>query len=170
MTQCHKSVLDWQIANRRADAYILDLAYNAMKTKAPSMVPKNYSGAGDGISRLGSKGTFELKRRLNQIDVTFEWTSASDPGSIQVELSDYVTQYFSWYHMEDTDIFQLSLFTEYQHPGEVFRAHPNYREAISPWYDWAMFRWSKEQRPAKCNRSNHDVDLLYMDAGVANDE
>jgi hypothetical protein len=170
MTQRRKSVLDWQIANRRADAYILDLAYNAMKTKAPIMVPKNYSGAGDGISRLGSKGMFELKRRPNQIDVTFEWTSASNPGRISLELSDYVTQYFSRYHMEDTDIFQLSLFTEYQRQGEVFWAHPNYREAIGPWYDWAMFRWSKEQRLAKRNRSNHAVDVSHMDAGVANDE
>jgi hypothetical protein len=30
MTQKRKSVLDWQIASRRADSYILDLAFNLM--------------------------------------------------------------------------------------------------------------------------------------------
>jgi hypothetical protein len=41
MTQGQKSVLDWQITNQRAESYILDLAYNAMNTNAPTSVPVN---------------------------------------------------------------------------------------------------------------------------------
>jgi hypothetical protein len=95
MTQRRKSVLDWQIANRRADAYILDLAYNAMKTKAPSVVSNVDLGTGDGLSCLGSKGMLELQHHHNRIDVTFEWTSATDPGIVPCDISDYVTLYFS---------------------------------------------------------------------------
>jgi hypothetical protein len=95
MTQRRKSVLDWQIANRRADAYILDLAYNAMKTKAPSVVSNVDLGTGDGLSRLGSKGMLELQHHHDRIDVTFEWTSATDPGIVPCDISDYVTLYFS---------------------------------------------------------------------------
>jgi hypothetical protein len=51
MMQRQKSVLDWQIANHRADAYILDLAYDAMKTKAPSVESNVDLSTHDGLSR-----------------------------------------------------------------------------------------------------------------------
>jgi hypothetical protein len=38
MTQGCKYVLDWQeIANHRADSYVLDLAYDGMNTKSPNI-------------------------------------------------------------------------------------------------------------------------------------
>ena len=107
MTQGRKSVLDWQIANRRADAYILDLAYDAMKTKVPGFESKVDSGVQNGLSRLASKGIFELQRHPDRIDVNFGWTSESDPGRIPREISDYITLYFSRYHMLDSDTLQL---------------------------------------------------------------
>jgi hypothetical protein len=39
MKQRLKSVLDWQIANRCADSYILDLAYNLMQPNLPILPP-----------------------------------------------------------------------------------------------------------------------------------
>ena len=124
----------------------------------------------NGISRLGAKGTFVISRTNATISATFEWTSRSDVGNIPVELSDYVIQYFSRYYMEDTDEFSLPLFTEYRRQGQVFRAHPNYRKAIGPWYDWVLFRWRKEQRRGRRNRSNHAVDVSHMDQSTDLDE
>jgi hypothetical protein len=170
MTQGRKSVLDWQIANRRADAYILDLAYDAMKTKVPGFESKVDPGVQNGLSRLASKGIFELQRHPDRIDVNFGWTSESDPGRIPREISDYITLYFSRYHMLDSDTLQLPFFTEYKRQGEVFRAHPNYRQAIGPWFDWAMFRWDKEERQSRRNRSTHAVDVAHMDAGATDGE
>jgi hypothetical protein len=49
--QGQKSVLDWQIANRRAKSYILDLAYNAMNANAPLTSADN---GGNAMHRMGS--------------------------------------------------------------------------------------------------------------------
>jgi hypothetical protein len=157
MTQGRKSVLDWQIANRRADAYILDLAYDAMKNKVPVFESNVDLGTQDGLSRLASKGIFELQRHPDRINVNFGWTSESDP-------------YLSRYHMLDSDTLHFPFFTEYKCLGRVFRAHLNYRQAIGPWYDWAMFHWNKEEHQSRQNCSTHAVDVAHMDAGVSDGE
>jgi hypothetical protein len=170
MTQRRKSVLDWQIANRRADSYILDLAFNAMSTSSPSAMSPNPPNAVDGMSRCAAKGRFELHRAQGNINATFRWTSATDAGVIHPILRDYVIRYFSRYHMYNLDQLSLPFFTEYQRQGEVFRAHPNYRNAIGPWYDWVMFRWRRAARPSKRNRSQHVVDVSHMDQSAEKDE
>jgi hypothetical protein len=163
MTQGRKSVLDWQIANRRAESYILDLAYNAMNTKAPTAVSVNRDDAEDGISRLGAKGEFVITRHENEFSATFEWTSRTDVGGIRTELSDYVLSYFTRYHMDDTDVLKIPFFTEYKRQGQIFRAHPNYRKTIGPWFDWVVFRWRREQRRCRRNRTEHAVDVAHME-------
>ena len=167
MTQGRKSVLDWQIANRRADSYILDLAYNLMHPQTTPNTTLDVEASFQGVSHLGAKGQFLLKRITNRIQVTFAWTSATDVGPLPDYLIEYIVQYFPRYCMVDIDRFVLPFYTEYKRHGHTFRAHPNYRAGQqSPWYDWAMFRWRKEQRTGRRNRSTHAVDVAYMDADV----
>jgi hypothetical protein len=54
MTQGCKYVLDWQIVNRCADSYILDLAYNLMHPQAAIDTSMNADTAFHGISHLGA--------------------------------------------------------------------------------------------------------------------
>ena len=61
MTQNRKSVLDWQIANRRADSHILDLAHNLMQPTLKPSTPIDNSLVRHGISHLGAKGQFILR-------------------------------------------------------------------------------------------------------------
>ena len=136
MTQKRKSVLDWQIANRRADSYILDLAYNLMHPPLPVPVEVDDAILKHGISHLGAKGKFTMRRLPGRIDVMFEWTSATDVGPLPQFLSEYIVQYFSKYHMEDQMVFTLPFYTEYKRNGQFFRAHHNYHHGgNSKWYD-----------------------------------
>jgi hypothetical protein len=70
--------------------------------------------------------------------------------------------------MVDLDRFVLTFYTEYKRHGHTFRAHPIYQAGKQPpcWYDWAMFRWCKEQRAGRQNRSTYTVDVGYMNEGV----
>jgi hypothetical protein len=165
MTQKRKSVLDWQIANRRADSYILDLAYNLMLPSVPTTPPIDENELIHGISHRGAKGTFHLRRENNRIFVSFQWTSATDVGPLPHYLTEYVVQYFSTHHMGDQADLKIPFFTEYKRNGETFRAHHNYHYGGNgKWYDWVMFRWRKEQRAGKRNRSVHAVDVAHMDS------
>ena len=171
MTQKRKSVLDWQIANRRADSYILDLAFNLMHPPTPAEVVDDDAILKHGISHLGAKGKFVMRRVTGSIDVTFEWTSATDVGPLPSSLMEYIVQYFSKYHMDDQLEFILPFYTEYKRNGQFFRAHHNYHHGgNSKWHDWVMFRWRKEQRPGKRNRSTHAVDVAYMDEAGEQDQ
>lgn len=171
MTQGRKSVLDWQIANRRADSYILDLAYNLMHPASPPDTLPDADTSFQGISHLGAKGQFVFTRVPNSIQVIFAWTSATDVGPLPDYIIEYIVQYFPRYCMVDLDRFVLPFYTEYQRHGHTFRAHPNYRAGQqSPWYDWAMFRWRKEQRSCRRNRSSYAVDVAYMDNEVNEDQ
>jgi hypothetical protein len=60
MTQGHKSVLDWKIGNCRAESYILDLAFNDMSSRAPSLSTLIDHVEPDGIVCNGAKGVFVL--------------------------------------------------------------------------------------------------------------
>jgi hypothetical protein len=169
MTQNRKSVLDWQIANRRADSYILDLAYNAMNANA--LLTTNDNGyLPDGISPLGAKGRFVLLRNADNLSSSFQWTSQTDVGDLRPELTEYVLRYFTRYHMEEVNELTIPFFTEYRRQGQVFRAHPNYRQAIGPWFDWVLFRWRKEERRGRRNRTSHDVDVAHMELEADRDE
>jgi hypothetical protein len=171
MTQKRKSVLDWQIANRRADSYILDLAFNLMHPPTPAPVDVDDAILKHGISHLGAKGKFLMRRVTGSIDVTFEWTSATDVGPLPPSLTEYIVQYFAKDHMEDQMEFTLPFYTEYKRNGQLFRAHHNYHHGgNSKWHDWVMFRWRKEQRPGRRNRSSHAVDVAYIDEGGEQDQ
>jgi hypothetical protein len=170
MTQGRKSVMDWQIANRRADSYIFDLAYNAMRSKKPQAPQGEDHALLDGISSQSSKGAFLLTRSNNRVEASFQWTSATFAGRIPEQLSDYVRHYFSRYYMDEIDSLEIPFFTEYRRQGQVFRAHPNYRDSIGAWNDWVMFCWRKEQRPRRRNRSNHAVDVSHCDRDKDLDE
>ena len=170
MTQGRKSVLDWQIANRRADSYILDLAYNLMHPPTLPDTTVDANASFHGVSHLGAKGQFVLTRSGTTIDVTFAWTSATDVGPLPDYIIEYIVQYFPRYCMVDRDLFVLPFYTEYKRHGHTFRAHPKYQAGKqSPWYDWAMFRWRKEQRAGRRNRSTYAVDVAYMDGDVDQD-
>jgi hypothetical protein len=165
MTQRRKSVLDWQIANRRADAYILELAYNLM---VPTVIPPdalvNIPVENHGISHRGAKGYFQFQAADTKIRVSFKWTSATDVGPLPFNVTEYIVQYFSNHHMDGIDELIIPFFTEYKREGITFRAHHNYHHGgNAKWYDWVMFRWRKEQRPGRRNRSSHAVDVAYMD-------
>jgi hypothetical protein len=170
MTQKRKSVLDWQIANRRADSYILDLAFNLMQAPMLDSVIDDNNTLKHGISHLGAKGKFRMRRASSKIDVTFEWVSATDVGPLPQYLTAYIVQYFSQYHMDECSEFNLPFFTEYKRNGQFFRAHHNYRGGNSKWYDWVMFRWRKEQRAGRRNRSTYAVDVAYLDEGAEHDQ
>jgi hypothetical protein len=123
-----------------------------------------------GVSHLGAKGQFVLTRIPNSIQVTFAWTSATDVGPLPDFIIEYIVQYFPRYCMVDLDRFVLPFYTEYRRHGHTFRAHPNYRAGQRPpWYDWAMFRWCKEQCAVRRNRYTYAVDVVYMDGEVNED-
>jgi hypothetical protein len=65
--------------------------------------------------------------------------------------------------MDDTDVLKIPFFTEYKRQGQIFRAHPNYRKTIGPWFDWVVFRWRREQRRCRRNRTEHAVDVAHME-------
>lgn len=35
----------------------------------------------------------------------------------------------------------IPCFTELHYKGMLFRAHPDYRSSLNPWFDWANFKW-----------------------------
>ena len=103
--------------------------------------------------------------------VQFKWTSATDVGPLPDYVMKYIVQYFSKYHMVSTDEFTLGFFTEYKRNGQTFRAHHNYHHGgNSKWYDWVVFRWRKEQRAGRRNRSTHAVDVSYLDSDGVHEE
>jgi hypothetical protein len=81
-----------------------------------------------------------------------------------------VLRYFTRYHMNGIGILTVPFFMEYKHQGQVFRAHPNYQKAISPWFDWVVFRWRKEQREGYRNWTAHTVDITHMEPDSERDE
>ena len=70
ITQKRKSALDWQIANRRADSYILDLTYNLMHPPPPAPVAVDDAMLNHGISHLGAKGKFVMRRGTGSINTS----------------------------------------------------------------------------------------------------
>jgi hypothetical protein len=64
MTQRRKSVLDWQIANRRANSYMLDLAYNLMQPNLPDLVPTGDDVLIHGISHTSWFHLFPTRGRI----------------------------------------------------------------------------------------------------------
>jgi hypothetical protein len=81
-----------------------------------------------------------------------------------------VLRSFTRYHMDGIDILTIPFFTEYKHQGQVFRAHPNYRKAVGPWFDWVVFGWCKEQRKGHHNRTAHAVDVAHMEPDLEREE
>ena len=75
MTQGRKSVLDWKIGNHWPESYILDLAFNAMSSRAPSLSTLNDHVEPNGIARYGANGVFLLYKTADEISATFDWTS-----------------------------------------------------------------------------------------------
>jgi hypothetical protein len=140
MTQRRKSVLDWQIANRRANSYMLDLAYNLMQPNLPDLVPTGDDVLIHGISHRGAKGMFTLCRATNKTLVTFEWLSATDVGPLPTYLTEYIVQYFTTHHMGNNVELRVPFFTKYKRNGQTFRAHHNYHYGGNgKWYNWVMF-------------------------------
>jgi hypothetical protein len=66
--------------------------------------------------------------------------------------------------MQNIDKLVIPFFTEYTRQGQSFQAHHNYnKKKNAAWYDWAMFRWRREQRSGHHNRSAYAVDVAYLD-------
>ncbi len=73
------------------------------------------------------------------------------------------------YDLERREVhFSARLATEYNCAGQIFCANPNYRNG-GPWYNWAMFRWTKEGTRSK-NCSTEDSCMHYGDNEVMKDQ
>ena len=60
-----------------------------------------------------------------------------------------ITEEFQNRNWKDKTI-ELPIVTKYMHNGIIFRSHPYYSKSETPWHDWVMLRFNKDQNTYKC--------------------
>ena len=174
-TNRRRETLDAQIGSRNAESFIINTAFEKMTTglscQAQSIDEKIITGS----TPTASKAIIYVYKEKRVMEVGDpKWLGinhgAVHPWMVLFLKSYFVTKDSKNCHDGTSRIAHacVRLFTEYTRGGHIFRANPNYRQN-GPWYDWAMFRWSKEGTRSK-NRSIEDSCVHYGDDNVIKDD
>jgi hypothetical protein len=171
-TNRRRETLDAQIGARNGESFIINaalqkmsLAYADSDTDDEASFWDGYSG----VAETSSKALVYIYKGARSISVGMPlWQSRKDYGPFHPWVVLFLKQYYE--SQPSTNVFDdnglpvhgcASIATEYLRGGQIFRAHPKYRNGM-PWYDWAMFRWAKEGTRSK-NKSKEDSCVHYGD-------
>ncbi|HEY9301929.1 MAG TPA: hypothetical protein VIQ31_37300 [Phormidium sp.] len=140
--QRKKSILDWQLANRTCEKYILNVAQQQLwKEKHHTSETTTTSPANKGFKVNATSCRFSLvlskPSNGNRIAVLFEWLTRKQKT---VQVSNEVLLALWNYFGDSIYEKEITGFTEVVKDGLIFRADINYR-GMKSWYDNVMVDW-----------------------------
>ena len=160
LTQKDMRVFERQTATRLVEFDLLDLAMEEQQGR----VVWNYLERENTLPELDADGNeVELPRKLPVVTkgaqiiaqehpdsgaATWRFANSRAANQKKVEWDQNIVQYLVWLQ---TDIFerQLEILTEHHRNGQIFRAHPNYRQ-LGSWNDWVLLDWGNgDKSPAQ---------------------
>ena len=166
-----RKTLDAQIGARNGESFIINAALQKMLlayAKSDSDDNSFYDGY-SGVAETSSKALVYIYKGSRSITVEKSlWQSRKAYGPFHPWVVLFLKQYYEL--QPSTNVLDdnglpvhgcVSIATEYVRGGQIFCAHPKYRNGM-PWYDWAMFRWAKEGTQSK-NKSKEDSCVHYGD-------
>jgi len=174
-TQRRRAVLDKQLANRVCEEHIIQTAYRRMThdyTINAVAAPAKFAPPTIPQQATRYAISFRVTAEHHLIPSSVTWPANGSTAGLQ-RLRDEFSPEVLQRILDQTNLpitpdrpSILIVATEYKRMGELFRAHPDYRRT-GPWYDWAVFRWTKLKLSAtarrQVNRSVHDSTVYYGD-------
>jgi hypothetical protein len=170
-TNRHRKTLDAQIGARNGELFIINAALQKMSLAYAKDVSddNSFNEGFTGVADTSSKALVYIYKDKGSRSITVgmpKWLSRKDYGPFHPWVVLFLEQHYelqpSSNVLDDNGLPVhgcASIATEYMRGGQIFRAHPKYRNGM-PWYDWAMFRWAKEGTRSK-NKSKEDSCVHY---------
>jgi hypothetical protein len=169
-TNRRRETLDAQIGSRNAESFIINTAFQKMTIglSDQALIVDRADEAFAGCTRTASKANLYVYKQNRVMEISDPHWLGVNNGAIHPWMNLFLKMYYATKPSQNVHdgISRnahacVRMFTEYARGGHIFRASPNYRQK-GPWYDWAMFRWSKEGTASK-NRSKEDSCVHYGD-------
>jgi hypothetical protein len=145
-----KFLLDFQLATRNSEGWMINLAHNAVNYKEILEEKSNNSLPFTGVPTWSGKWHVELNRNCHDESANRVpqevWVAASkiadeQPDDLQKWIETLCRlEYYSGFR--DIDVLKVS--TDYVRDGVIFRGHPNYRSE-GPWNDWVMLQFERSE-------------------------
>ena len=147
-TQRIRKYMDYQIALRRTETYVIDRAYAAMQWSEDGFeelnLPKIHPSTKVQWREAGSSAEVIITRNAENGTFQFVYANRSNTFTIaDVALRQMVQKHFEIdpeHYANDRPTVRIDLFTELVRNGVMIRSHLNYRRN-GPWVDWVMVRW-----------------------------
>ena len=144
-TQKRRSNLDQQLAMRLYESALVNSAQDRMESNR-QLALHNMQTKGkkdDGVCPLASKASIKVKYvKGNGTAYGQVGTLTLSPLVLEYIVKEYFVKLKHVTSHNERSKYVLNYFSEYNHNGNLYRSHSNYR-GNGPWYDWVIIRWKR---------------------------